>query len=97
MSFHQLISMAAGGRMHCPIEGNVRETPAVSAVEGKRSALHRTGAQYLLKDLLACSTSPYLFIHFYSLSCPFAYETKLPYLITTAFHVEYPKNKINFS
>lgn len=42
MSFHQLISMAAGGRMHCPIEGNVRETPTVSAVEGKHSAFHRT-------------------------------------------------------
>ena len=97
MSFQQLISTAAGGRMHWPIEGNVRETLTVSDVEGKHSALHRTGAQYLLKDLLACSTFPYLFIHFYSLLCPFVYETKLPYLITAAFHIEYPKNKINFS
>ena len=34
---------------------------------------------------------------FYSLSCPFVYEAKFPYLVTTAFHIEYSKNKIDFA
>lgn len=88
MSFKQYMSMAAIGRMHWLTQGNLRTIPSALCI-----------GQLSLSPKI-CWFVPLFCIFLFtscSLSCPFVYETKFPYLVTAAFHIEYSKNKIDFA